>query len=59
MDFALAPEDEAFRDELRGWLDVHLPKFLAEWGDKDESESGAGDAGAHGIMAAMERRRPA
>jgi hypothetical protein len=29
MDFALAPEDEAFRDELRAWLDEHLPPFLA------------------------------
>jgi len=25
VDFALAPEDEAFRDELRAWLDEHLP----------------------------------
>ena len=29
MDFALAPEDEAFRDELRSWLDEHLEPFLA------------------------------
>ncbi len=29
MDFALAPEDEAFRDELRSWLDEYLPPFLA------------------------------
>ena len=29
MDFALAPEDEAFRDELRAWLDEYLPPFLA------------------------------
>ena len=29
VDFALAPEDEAFRDELRGWLDEHLSPFLA------------------------------
>jgi len=28
VDFALAPEDEAFRDELRAWLEVHLPPFL-------------------------------
>jgi hypothetical protein len=28
VDFALAPEDEAFRDELRAWLDEHLPPFL-------------------------------
>ena len=29
MDFALAPEDEAFRDELRSWLDEHLHPFLS------------------------------
>jgi alkylation response protein AidB-like acyl-CoA dehydrogenase len=60
MDFALAPEDEAFRDELRTWLDEHLPKFLAEWGDREDMEAdldGDGDAGSHGIMGAMERRR--
>ncbi len=28
MDFSLSPEDEAFRDELRAWLDEHLPPFL-------------------------------
>ena len=28
MDFALAPEDEKFRDELRAWLDENLPPFL-------------------------------
>ena len=63
MDFALAPEDEAFRDELRQWLDDNLPKFLAEWGER-EPEAGApgatdadGDTGQHGIMGAMERRR--
>jgi alkylation response protein AidB-like acyl-CoA dehydrogenase len=55
VDFALSPEDEAFRGELREWLDDHLPKFLAEWGDK-EAETDL-PAGHHGIMGAMERRR--
>jgi alkylation response protein AidB-like acyl-CoA dehydrogenase len=55
MDFSLAPEDIAFRDELRGWLDEHLPKFLAEWGDKDETD--AAEQGQRGILGAMERRR--
>ena len=31
MDFSLTDEDVAFRDELRAWLDEHLPPFLAEW----------------------------
>ena len=37
VDFALAPEDEAFRDELRGWLDEHLPPFLASEELADDS----------------------
>ncbi len=65
MDFALAPEDVAFRDELRGWLDEHVPKFLAEWGEREGEGDGTGapqeeadgDTGQHGIIGAMERRR--
>jgi alkylation response protein AidB-like acyl-CoA dehydrogenase len=42
VDFALAPEDEAFRDELRAWLDEHLPPFLEkETLDEDARLSGA------------------
>ncbi|HVB94497.1 MAG TPA: acyl-CoA dehydrogenase family protein [Acidimicrobiales bacterium] len=37
MDFALAPEDEAFRDELRAWLDEYLPPFLASEELADDS----------------------
>ncbi len=51
MDFAYLPEDDAFRAELRGWLDENLPKFFSEFGD-----DGA-DAGHTGIMGAMDRRR--
>jgi alkylation response protein AidB-like acyl-CoA dehydrogenase len=36
VDFADAPEDEAFRVELRTWLDAHLPAFLAEGEIGDE-----------------------
>ncbi len=58
MDFAYTPEDEAFRSELRGWLDEHLPKFLAEWSDDDQNTedlSGSQDYG--GLMRSMERRK--
>ena len=37
VDFALAPEDEAFRDELRAWLDEHLPPFLTSEEVADDS----------------------
>jgi alkylation response protein AidB-like acyl-CoA dehydrogenase len=52
MDFAYTPEDDAFRAELRSWLDENLPKFFAEFGD-----DGGADAGHTGIMGAMDRRR--
>jgi alkylation response protein AidB-like acyl-CoA dehydrogenase len=55
MDFAYSAEDVAFRDELRGWLDESLPKFLAEWGDKEDAD--AHEQGQRGILGAMERRR--
>jgi len=52
MDFALTPDDEAFRDELRGWLDEHLPPFL------EQGEIGdPGDPGHTGVVRTMERRR--
>lgn len=54
MDFAYTAEDEAFRADLRSWLDEHLPKFLTEW---SENEDASGDDEAGGIMKAMERRR--
>ncbi|HXW32762.1 MAG TPA: acyl-CoA dehydrogenase family protein [Acidimicrobiales bacterium] len=37
MDFALTPEDEAFRQELRSWLDANLPQFEAEGEIGDET----------------------
>ena len=58
MDFAYTPEDEAFRAELRAWLDEHLPKFLAEWSDEDpqtEDTTGSHDYG--GLLRSMERRK--
>ena len=52
MDFAYTAEDDAFRDELRSWLEENLPKFFSDFGD-----DGGADAGHTGIMGAMERRR--
>jgi alkylation response protein AidB-like acyl-CoA dehydrogenase len=65
MDFALSPDDEAFRDELRGWLDEHLPPFL-EQGEigGPEGDDGGGSGSSEslqpqtaGIVRTMERRR--
>ena len=42
MDFAYSPEDIAFRDELRAWLEENLPKFLADWGGDDHWDGGRG-----------------
>src|SRR5271168_1948625 len=38
VDFALAPEDETFANELRGWLDEHLPPFLEKEALDDDAK---------------------
>ncbi len=55
MDFAYTAGDEAFRDELKAWLDENLPKFLAEWSEADDED--ATGQGTGGLMRSMERRR--
>jgi cell pole-organizing protein PopZ len=40
MDFAYTAEDEAFRAELREWLDSNLPDFL-EAGEIEDPQSSA------------------
>ena len=51
MDFAYEPEDEAFRAELRDWLEENLTKFFSEYSDEGPED------GRTGIMGAMERRK--
>lgn len=58
MDFALAPEDQTFRDELRSWLDVHLPAFLEKEAEGTE-EGDEGDAGQTRSWERSQRRRQA
>ena len=56
MDFAFTPEDEAFRDELRAWLDEHLPKFLADWGG-DDDQAAAERRHVASVSRTQERRK--
>jgi alkylation response protein AidB-like acyl-CoA dehydrogenase len=53
MDFSYTADDLAFRDELVGWLDENLPKFLADWGGDDDH----GGPQSGGIARTQERRR--
>ncbi len=58
VDFADTPVAEAVRTELRGWLDEHQPKVLAEWSDEvppPEDTTGSHDYG--GLLRSMERRK--
>ena len=50
VDFALSPEDEKFRDELRSWLDENLPPFL-------EAESLGDDASLSGEASQQRRQK--
>ena len=36
MDFTFSPDEEAFRAELRGWLERELPAHRAEWPATDD-----------------------
>jgi alkylation response protein AidB-like acyl-CoA dehydrogenase len=49
VDFSYTAEDEAFRAELREWLDANLPEFRAQ------GEIGSGTA--EGLLRTMERRK--
>jgi alkylation response protein AidB-like acyl-CoA dehydrogenase len=53
VDFAYTAEDEAFRKELRDWIDANLPEFLDEGEIKDAS---LGDPQANTVRT-MARRR--
>jgi alkylation response protein AidB-like acyl-CoA dehydrogenase len=39
MDFSLSPHEEAFRDELRAWLAVHLPEHRRTYPPSDDELS--------------------
>ena len=51
MDFAFTPEDEAFRAELRDWLDENLRDF----NDASDVDHTKGDA--RGLLRTMDRRK--
>src|SRR5260370_38486352 len=54
MDFSYTAADEAFRDELRGWVGVHLPKLVAARGGDDDP---GGGRAAGGVERTQERRK--
>ena len=37
MDFAWAPEDLAFKEELEAFLDKEMPPFVEQWSDNEIS----------------------
>ncbi len=51
MDFSFTPEDEAFRAELRGWLD----RNLADFRENEDELTAAGDEVA--LSKTMARRK--
>jgi alkylation response protein AidB-like acyl-CoA dehydrogenase len=55
MDFAFTAEDEAFRTELREWLDTTLPEFEAEY-DSERETGGAGVSRLYSKRKAWQRR---
>jgi alkylation response protein AidB-like acyl-CoA dehydrogenase len=54
MDFAFTAEDEAFRAELREWLDRELPRFLDDW---SSGADGEGDAATESFDRTQARRQ--
>lgn len=50
MDFAWAPEDVAFQEELEAFLEKELPPFLEQWADDDLEAS-------RGVMGVMDKRK--
>ncbi len=60
LDFALTPDDVAFRDELRSWLDANLISFLEHWGADDDQAlhlTGASNTKSEGFARTQERRK--
>jgi alkylation response protein AidB-like acyl-CoA dehydrogenase len=54
MDFGFTAEDEAFRAELREWLDRELPRFLEDWAGDDDT---AADPAVDRFDRTQERRQ--
>ena len=59
MDFAYAPEDEAFRAELQAWLDTNLPDFAqqGEIGDEHGDQTTPHHGPSAGLAARLHEGR--
>jgi alkylation response protein AidB-like acyl-CoA dehydrogenase len=55
VDFAYAPEDEAFRAELQAWLDANLPDFQDQGEIGDHADDASDPVGA--VRRTMARRQ--
>ncbi len=39
VDFAWAPEDVAFKDELEAFLDKEMPPFIEQWSANEDPDA--------------------
>ena len=53
MDFALTPEQQSFRDEVRAWLQANLPK---DWMDQTHAGADVPRAEAYDFLRAWQRK---
>jgi alkylation response protein AidB-like acyl-CoA dehydrogenase len=51
VDFAWAPEDVAFREELEAFLDKEMPPFIEQWSPNEDLDA------SRGVMGVMDKRK--
>ena len=51
MDFAWAPEDLAFKEELEAFLDKEMPPFVEQWSENEDPDA------SRGVMGVMDKRK--
>jgi alkylation response protein AidB-like acyl-CoA dehydrogenase len=56
VDFAWAPEDVAFKDELEAFLDKEMPPFIEQWSANEDPDAQDSNA-SRGVMGVMGKRK--